>query len=731
MKPAQQIALNPASHDEIDLSQFMRFISDARGLIIKCVVGAAVLSTVYALVAHPVYRSDMLFQIEEGAESSRSLLGDVSAFFDIKTGAATEVEILKSRQVAAQPVDALHLYISAQPRYFPIIGGLIARFNSSLSEPGLFGWGGFAWGTENIDTDVFDVPEELYGKRFNLRLLGGGNYQLTAPDGEHSFQGRIGATQTFSLPEGPVKLHVKSIDANPGTVFRLIRSSRLRTIEGLQDKLQIGEKTKQSDIVQVSLECNEAAQCNNVLRELAAGYLTQNVARKQAEAKQSLSFLNEQLPELKAQLNAAEQKYTQFRDTHGTIDLSAESQQLLQQSSDAQTKLLELQIQRQELLAKFVPTHPSVVAIDSQIRQLNDSIGDYQQRIKAFPDLEQKAVGLMRDVQVTTDLYTGLLNTAEQLKVVQAGKLGTVRLVDPPNLPEEPVKPRRALIIVLSILLGFALGVVIALVRKTFFNRVSDPQEIERYTGIDVFATIPHSKSQKELALSLGRKGGALALLAKHQPRDPAIESLRSLRSVLQFNMLDAQRNIVMLAGPTPGVGKSFVATNFAAVLAAGGKRVLLIDADLHAGRLNEYFDEPAKNGLAELLAGKKRPDEVVRRNIGCGFDFIPTGELPADPSALLLSPALREHLHTYSQQYDIVLIDTAPVLAVSDAQTLGMHAGAVFLVARYQLNKIGEIQESIKRLGRAGIPVQGVLLNGLKSENTLYGYDSKHTAYA
>ena len=731
MKTVEQISPIPSASDEIDLSRSARFVYDARSLIVKCTVATALLGTLYALVAHPVYRTDMMFQIEEGSESSRSLLGDVSALFDIKTGAATEIEILRSRQVVSQAVDKLHLDFATQPRYFPLIGGLISGFNSNLSTPGLLGFGGFAWGSESIQADRFETPESLYKETFSLEYLGAGKYRLTSPDGDRKFDGKVGQLETFALPDGPVTLRITSIDAKPGIRFDLERYSRLHTIEDLQDKLQIIEKTKQSGVIQASLECSNRVKCGHILHTIGAAYVAQNIDRKKAEARQSLGFLNEQLPQLKAQLESAEQKYTRFRDEHGTIDLSAEGQQLLQQTSDAQSRLQELQIRKQDLISRFQPTNPSVVAVDGQIRELTDSIAGFQQRIKQFPDIEQQAVGLMRDVQVSTDLYTGLLNTAQQLQVVQAGKLGTVRLVDDATIPDEPFKPKRALIVVLATILGAAIGMITALVRKALFNRVSDPQDIERYTGIDVFATIPQSKSQKQLALAGARSDGATTLLAREQPRDPAIESLRSLRTVLQFNMLDANKNVVMLTGPTPGVGKSFVATNFAAVLASGGKRVLLVDGDLHAGRLNEYFDEPAENGLADLLAGTRTIDEVIRRDIGCGFDFISKGTLPPDPSELLLSPALPSHLQALSARYDIVLIDTAPVLAVSDAQALGVHAGAVFLVARYQLNKIGEIQESIKRLGRAGITVQGVLLNGLKSTKGHYGYGVTDGAYA
>ena len=730
MKPLEPISMSLPVQDEIDLRKQIASLYEMRSFIFKCTFGVVLLATLYALTATPVYRSDMLFQVEEVAEQSKSLLGEVSSLFDIKTGATTEMEILRSRLVVSKAVDALHLDLNIRPRYFPLIGQLISRTNHNLSQPGLLGFGGYAWGNERIETTTFDVPEALYGKDFDLQVLGGGAYRLISPDGDRSFDGHVGVSQTFQLPEGPVTLDISSIDAKPGIRFTLTRNSRLKTIEQLQDRLQIVEVAKESGVIQASLECTDRVLCADLLHTIGTQYLSQNVDRKTAEARRSLEFLNAQLPQLKAQLEDAERKYTSFRDEHGTVDLSGEGASLLQQSTSAKSKLLELKIQREDLLTRFAPSHPSLVAIDNQIRELNGAMGTLSEQMTRFPDLERRALELKRDVQVDTDLYTGLLNTAQQLKVVQAGNLGTVRLVDDANLPEKPVRPRRLLVIALSFVLGIALGIAGALVRKMLRNRVSHPQDIERYTGLDVVAAIPYSESQQMLTHSAKKQRTSAALLASRQPRDPAIESLRSLRTVLQVNLLNAPNNIVVLTGPTPGVGKSFVATNFAAVLAAGGKRVVLIDGDLHQGRLNEYFNKAASGGLTELIAGTKTLDEVTQRNVGTGFDFISTGSLPGDPSEVLLSAAMQAQLEALSKRYDIVLIDTPPVLAVSDAQVMGTYAGAVFLVARYELNNVEEIQESIKRLGRAGVPVKGALLNAFQPDKSGYGYSTQYGGY-
>ncbi|PMS37046.1 tyrosine-protein kinase Etk/Wzc [Trinickia symbiotica] len=733
MKPLDQPKSNflQPEGDAISITDYVDFLIEARWLILVFAVAATLLGTAYALLAKPVYRADLLIQVEKAsADSTKSLLGDVSSLFDIKTAAATEIDILRSRLVVSRAVDAVHWDYSAEPRYFPVIGAFIASRSKGLSDPGVLGWGGFAWGREQADVGAFDVPESLYGKRFELEYLGHGAYRVTGPDGEHTFEGSVGRLETFHLPAGDVSLRVASISAKPGIRFNLTHASPLQTIEKLQEQLAISEKDKESDVIEVSLECTQRIRCKDLLHAIGEAYVTQNRERKVADAEKSLEFLNAQLPQLKKQLEDSEAKYTSFRDEHGTIDLGAEGRQLLTQAGGIQERLVDLRVQREDLLTRFSATHPSVTALDKQIAELEASASQSEQEIKQLPDLERQAVGLMRDVQVNTVLYTGLLNSAQQLRVIKAGKTGTVRLVDDAVVPERPVKPKVPIIILLSLIGGIVLGVVVAFARKTFAAGLSDPHEIEQLTGLNVIVTVPYSERQQALLSEARRGGSPMRLLVHREPHDPSVESLRSLRTALQYAMLGARNNVVMLAGATPGVGKSFISANLAEVLAAGGKKVLLIDGDLHRGNLNEYLQVAREDGLSEWIGGKMTIEEVTRRGIGSGFDFIATGTFPPNPSELVLSPALRVALETVGKRYDIVLIDSPPVLPVSDAQALGALAGTVFIVTRADVNRLGEIEESTRRLALAGVGVKGVVLNGIKLNTSHRTYGSRYSRF-
>lgn len=691
-----------------------------------------VISIAYAFLAKPIYQADIMVQVEDSPDTSatKSLLGDVSALFEIKSTAAAEAQILGSRLVVSRSVDKLHAYIDAKPRYFPIIGRRIAKGSAALSSPGLFGFGGFAWGNESIDVPVFDVPFKDETDLFQLVFLGDGRYRLSGDDLDSSVIGVIGKSQRFDGKHGKITLFVNKINANPKTSFNLIRYSRLATIADLQERLNIEEKIKQSGVVIATLQDPDPVYVSSMLGEIGKQYIKQNVDRKSEDAASSLTFLAGQLPQLKSQLEAAEERLTRLRDKRGTIDLDTEAKLILQEAADSKDKMLELMQKRDELSTRFMPTHPGMVALDSQIATLKAQDEEVAEKIKQLPDLQQDILRLMLDVKVDTDLYTALLNNTQQLQLVKAGKVGNVRLVDVPAVPEQPVKPKKSLVIAAATVLGFLFAAGAAFLKDMLFGGISSPAELEAHTGLNVYATIPFSDRQKEMSRLPRTRGSTAAVLADSWPGEPAVESLRSLRTALQFVMFDAKNNIVVLTGPTPGVGKSFVAANLATVLAAGGKRVLLVDADIRKGSLNQYFGLDRIHGLTGLISGSTTADQAIRKNVLENLDFLPTGVLPPNPSELLLNGRVEEILRDFASNYDIVLVDTSPVLVASDVSILAPLGGAIFLVARAGATKVGDISESVKQLAQNGAKVSGVLFNGVNSALGKYGFGSKYGTY-
>lgn len=732
-QPILQVQSNIEEDKAIDLTKYLGFFSDNRWLIVGVALVVTLLGIAYALIATPIYRANILIKVEDSTARPRNMPGDLSnadASHDIKTAVASEMEVLRSRAVVARAVDSGRFYLSVKPKYFPGFGAWIARRNKEISEPGLFGYGGYVWGAEQVKVSAFNVPEELEGQVFNLVAEESGSFRLSRDEQGIDIRGRVGETVKAKTDNGEIELRVDQLAAKPGAQFMLTRAARLETIERLQDALNISERGKQSGIIDVALEGPDAKQTSSVLNEIGREYVRQNVDTKTEEAEKTLAFLNTQLPELKQELERAETKYNQLRNTRGTVDLGEEAKTVLQQSMQTQTRMVELRQKKEELLTRFQPAHPMVEAIDQQMRELKRELSNVDTKIKKLPDIEQNVLRLSRDVKINTELYTALLSAAQQLRLATESKVGSVRLLDNAVTPTKPIKPKRLILVVLSALVGLVLGVVVAFARKIIYGRIDAPHEIEQLLGLPVTATIPHSASQEQLYAQLQSNKKAASVLPLDVPSDGTVESLRRFRTSLQFAMLEAKNNIVMIAGATPGVGKSFVSANFAAVLASIGKKVLLIDGDLRSGHLHRYFGLDRRTGLADVITGKAMFGQAIQKGVAENVDFLSTGELPRKPAELLAHENFGKLLELLSTRYDFILIDTAPVLAVSDAVVVASHAGAIFNVVRGGVSTAGEIEEAVKRLNQAGHTVTGVVFNDAKQRAARYEYGGAYGKY-
>ncbi len=720
---AGSIAAEPAPQDDVDLGRYLDALILNKWLIAIIAAAVTALGVLYALLQRPVYEANLVVQVEDSEGASRNVLGEASTLFDLKTPATAEMEIIRSRSVIGEAVDATRLYIEAVPRYAPYIGGWLARRATDLSEPGFLGMSGYVTGTERISVPRFELPPQLEGAQFIITAQGEGRYTLRSARLAEPLTGQVGRVLKAETPDGPLELLIDDLRGKPSAEYYVTRVSRHATIAELQSGLSLVERGKQSGIINVNLQSANASQLVKVLNAIGAQYVRQNVERRAAEAQKALGFLDVQLPAFKRQLEQSEEVYNRFRNQKGTVSFTEEATLALGQAVDRQTKLLDAQQRRTELEARFTSAHPAVQTLDAQIASLKSNLGEITTRIKALPATQQEAVRMERDVKVNTELYQSLLNNAMQLRLVKEGKVGNVRVLDQAVEPKLPIKPQRKTIVAAALALGLFLGVVAALVRNMLVEqRIRDPHEVESNTGLAVFSTIPISPQQSAIAQRRLTGATGVRLLAIEHPDDPTVESLRSLRTAMQFAMLEAPSNRVLITGATPGVGKSFVTANFAALLAASGKKTLMIDADLRRGHLHQYLGLQRHGGLSELIAGSLTVQQTVHRQVVPNLDFLATGQLPPNPAELLTSESFTNTMQRLSEQYDFVVIDTPPVLVASDTSSIAVHAGTVLLVARADLSTMGELREATRRLSLGGKTAAGVLLNGIDTKRRSYG---------
>ncbi len=551
-------------------------------------------------------------------------------------------------------------------------------------------------------------------------------------------EGRVGELEQFL--EGDIELRISALEAPEGAHFTLLKRRRSSAISDLSSRLDVSEvgvaRNTSTGILRLTLTGTDREEVRRSLDAVAETFLTQNVQRQAAEVEQSLAFLEEQAPELRAQLYAAEESLNEYRAARHSVDLTSEAQAVIDQFVALDSQLNELAFREAELAQRYTPSHPTYRSLLRQKHLLESERVALDAKINDLPEAQQEVVRRTRDVEATQAIYINVLNRMQELQVTRAGTVGNVRIIDGAEVGLFPIEPRKPRIVMLAALFGALLAVGIVLVRGWLNRGVETPEQLEE-NGLPVYAMVPMSAEQKKLVRRIkhrrDRRGREVAsdVLAERDPTDPAIEALRGLRTSLHFAMLEGRDNRLMITGPGPGIGKSFITVNLGAICARAGQRVLVMDADMRRGHLHHAFGERGSGGLSELLGESLTLDDAIRHSRIQGLDLIARGDVPPNPSELLMTESFSRLLAMVSERYDLVIIDTPPVLTVTDAAVVGAQCGTTLLVARFQLNPVREVQLAVRRLETAGVTVKGAILNAMERKAAIrygYHYDYKYS---
>ncbi|MDC5566993.1 polysaccharide biosynthesis tyrosine autokinase, partial [Acinetobacter baumannii] len=567
------------------------------------------------------------------------------------------------------------------------------------------------------------VPEYYLDKPLKLEFKGTNQFTLAYKD-QIVFNGQLNKKNTLNSNKGLWQVQINTQGNLKNQSYTLTKLALLTAVNQFNSIYSVAEKGKMTGVIGLSYLGQDPEHITQVLNNVLNVYHKQNIERKSLESKQTLAFLEKQLPELRKQLEDSEIKFNQFREKYKTVDVNAESELLLKQNIDLEKLKIELQQKQAELSAKYTNDHPLIRQIDAQIAEINKKIADLNNRLTQLPETQRLYLQLYRDVKVNTELYTSLLNSYQQLKIANAGEIGNVRIIDTAVEPVKPIKPKKLVVLILSIFVGGFIGVLIALLRNIMRSGVSDSTQIENELDLPVYATVPRSPIQ-ETRMSILKKKKSIPILAVKSSDDIAIESLRSIRTAIHFALTSAKNNIIMIAGPSPEVGKSFISTNLATIFAQSNKRVLLIDADMRRGYMHKYFDVDVKPGLSELLSGQADLQKVLHKTQVTNLDVITRGKSPTNPSEMLSSTQFKDLLEKFQTQYDHIIIDTPPVLAVTDGIIISQYTGVNLIVARYAKSHMKELELTVNRFEQAGVKVNGFILNDIqRSSGGGYGYN-------
>lgn len=699
-----------------DLAHLVGQLIDHRWIIVAVTAFFMLAGTLYTLFATPIYSADALVQVEQ--KNASTVLNEIDSILPPTPASDTEIEILESRMVIGKTVDDLGLDTVVEQNYFPVIGKGLSRLMGNKPA--------------SIAISRLEIPRTIDKRNVELEVTGPDSYTVSK-DGDELFKGKVGQLESH----GDISMLVSEIHADEGTSFTVTKLNNLQAIRSVLSNLTVADKGKDTGVLGLEYLGEDPEQISKVLNQIVNNYLLQNVERKSAQAEKSLEFLRTQLPAVRSKLDEAEDKLNTFRRQNESVDLSLEAKSALDSSVSVQSQLNELTFREAEVSQLFTKDHPTYRALLEKRKTLEGEQAQLNKKIAGMPQTQQEILRLTRDVQSGQEIYMQLLNRQQELGISKASTVGDVRIIDGAQTANSPVAPKKLLIIAASLIFGLFVSVGLVLLKALLHHGIENPDQLEEL-GMNVYASVPLSDWQrKKDTEALARRGSKVktdpheTLLALGNPTDLSIEAIRSLRTSLHFAMMEAKNNILMITGASPGIGKTFICANLATLVAKAGQRVLFIDGDMRRGYTHELLGADNKLGLSNVLSGKTEFSPALIQQGVYGFDFLPRGQVPPNPSELLMHRRMGELLEWASKNYDLVLIDTPPILAVTDASIIGKLAGTSLMVARFEANTTKEVDVSFKRFAQNGIEIKGVILNAVvrKAANA-YGYGYDYYAY-
>lgn len=698
--------------NELELGRIVGELIDCRKLIIGITTGFTVIAVLYALMATPIYQANALIQVEQ-KQGNKILSSLCQMLPDGQLQSAPEISLLQSRMILGKTVDDLNLQTQVEKEYFPIIGKGISRILNNKNE------------SIKIDKLYIERKEDSTDPEIIITIKDDKHFTVEG-DGF-----KVDGIKGEMLDKDKLRILITEINAEPGASFEVKYLSRLKAINNLLEAFNVSDQGKDTGMLGLTLTGTDPNLISKTLNSIANNYLEQNVERQAAQDAKSLDFLNQQLPKVRADLDIAEDKLNSYRKEKDSVDLSMEAKSVLDQIVNVDNQLNELTFREAEISQLYTKEHPTYKALIEKRQTLQQEKTKLNKRVSGMPSTQQEVLRLSRDVESGRAVYLQLLNRQQELSIAKSSAIGNVRIVDDSITDPKPIKPKKILICIIGFILGLFFSVALIMLRFLLRRSIESPEQLEEM-GINVYASIPVSEWLLKASDKRKRKNNESdKLLAVENPTDLAVEAIRSLRTSLHFAMLEAKNNVLMISGASPNAGKTFVSTNLAATISLANKSVLFIDADLRKGYVHKMLGNEGKSGLSDILSGQANVEETIISVPDGQFDYIGRGQVPPNPAELLMHPRFEKLLAWASAKYDLVIIDTPPILAVTDAAIIGRYAGTTLLVARFESNTVKEIEVSITRFEQSGVNVKGCILNGVvKKASSYYGYGYNYYGY-
>lgn len=709
--------------DNIDLLALLLVILRSWKIILLFVLLGFVIGMLYSRTLNPIFEAQALIEVEKKKEQGLSALGGSDIADLISAGDSSiqkEAELINSRMILRPVIDLLHLDIRLED---PEIGILDKIKNNSVNAQVSISEGvALKTADGQVQISQFNVAPEYLNKPFSLVRLNKGN-RFVLSNGFDDFKGQLGEAHRFMGLEGFIEIKVNDLPIN-GHTINITKQQVFTATDNITTDLIVEERGKQTGIMELTLTGTNQQQVTLTLKQIIQSYINNKKLTESEETINTLSFMEKQLPELKQKLENSEAIFNEFRQKYRTIDIGQEAALLVGEKSQIDSQLNELKLKKADLTTYYTEEHPLIVQINEQFEVLNNRKKEIDSKVSALPSMQREFLKLSEDTSINREIYLAMLKSYEQLKIVKAGQVSDVRIIDLPISTYNVVAPNKPLIVILATTVGFMLGMLFSLVRSFFRNVVKHSKRLEKVTGIPVIATIPYFLSRRKLPKN---KKVSVRLLNYNDYKSSTYEAMISLRTKLIFSNIEEGKakqraKVVLITGESDGVGKSFICANLTEVFAQLDKRILIIDTDLRQGGLHNIFDIERNVGLSDYLIQKNMdPQENI---VASSFihssnleyvDLMPKGQNVQNSNSLLSMDKFRLLMLDLGNYYDYIFIDSPSVLTTSDTLIISQYVDSVLLVTRYNYSVEEQLLNAVNKLNKANVSVDGIILNAVK----------------
>jgi tyrosine-protein kinase Etk/Wzc len=745
-------------------------------ILVGVFAGVFTVTTLLTLFTVPVYEAQMLLQVTEGSRTP-AIFGELAVLSASASVAETEMEVLKSRSLLSEVVHALKLDNSIAFQRSDVYSRMMHRFGLANGN-----------GSKLPSVVNLNVTSELLGEELVLEFAGNGtdyvlihekeqllkgslNQSASSPkvDLEVQSDGALSGGAKFTVIKRDIRkatgsvsdnLRVVQVGRNTGVVRVSYQSTNpkkaatvLNTLSRLYINRDVQERsreaiatlnfiTDQLDQVRVDLEKAQSlldeykVRTGSVALSQEAQLLVQRVSDMEVE----INRLGVQRKGLESLLASMESDTAAIAS--GAVALGIQSPELAVLVSDYS----ELMRKKTQLLLEFMPENPAVVDLDRQIELVTGQVratagailngtkrreeavkgvlGNYRKQLASLPEVERSLAKYQKDVLIQEKIYSFLLEKEQETRIVKASSISGIRIVDPPTVPIEPIKPKKRRNITLGIMLGMMLGVGMTFFIEYLDNTIKGDDELESIIGIPVYGRIQFIKEAKD------RRKKRQPHLVIEQPRSPISEAFRILRTNILLSRIGESPRVITVSSPGPGEGKSFVVANLAAISSYAAKSTIIIDADMRKPQQHIVFGANVKPGLAEVLTGKADLKDAIQLTQQGLPNLLTAGNLPPNPSELLGSTYMGNLLGRLKEDYEFIILDSPPLGMVTDPALLMKHTDLGLIIVRADMTRKGSTSHAVNMLRKTSPDLQlGVVINAVKFMGE-YSYQNGYGGY-